>query len=236
MARGFCRNRAAAASKHPSTQGHPHGRADGLGYCTAGPPGMCERMQVTRIARVHSLGHAPLGPPTMPHGPPGPGQTLSSALEWTATLERERASLRKAHMLEWPASLALLSPIPPPARPGSVWGGWGRGTTRLSYMSVPPPSSRVNHCSSALGDRIATCRASSLAALPSCMARATRYQVAARAHGAVSPVSCHRATAGLIQASCDRPHLLLMISVRGDESASKILGLRFDDDWPGLLG
>lgn len=51
----------------------------------------------------------------------------------------------------------------------------------------------------------------------------------------VSPVSCHRATAGLIQASYDRPHLLV-ISVHGNESVSEIVSVRFDDWLAGLAG
>lgn len=44
----------------------------------------------------------------------------------------------------------------------------------------------------------------------------------------VSPASGHRAIAGLIQASWDRPPLLL-ISVHDNESASEIVDVRFDE-------
>lgn len=57
--------------------------------------------------------------------------------------------------------------------------------------------------------------------------RATRSPLE---HTELSPASCHRATAGLTQASCGRPHLLL-ISVHGNESASEIVGVRFRLSW-----
>lgn len=44
----------------------------------------------------------------------------------------------------------------------------------------------------------------------------------------VSPASYHRAIAGLIKASWDRPHLLL-ISVHGNESGPEIVDVRFDE-------
>lgn len=101
-------------------------------------------------------------------------------------------------------------------------------------MSVPPGSWTLQSCP--LGDSRATCRASSTAAPAPCAAvgeALSGRRSIIRSY--VSPVSCHRATAGLIQASYDQPHLLL-ISVHGNESVSEIVVIRFDDCLAGLAG